>query len=128
MINLLQEQPIVFGVTSCDPSDLTTLPEGPQRIPQSRVITGGYLRKNSHIVRSCPKLLVSPGDDVSIKHTEKQIHFYKNKQLHYTWNIETPAPVWGYVALDYVNKISVKGQTFYHFIFVILTSYDCKCK
>ena len=54
-----------------------------------------------------PPLLVSSGDDVSVTHTNKQLLFYKNKQLHYTWDIEIPAPVWGYVGLRDVKKISI---------------------
>ena len=125
---------MVIGVTWDDPDGMATLQRVSWKQPQSRLVPQccmmwyGGLYKNGDIVSSCPPLRVSTGDDVSIKHTSKQLHFYKNKQLHYTWDIETPAPVWGYVALDYVNKISVKGQTFYHFIFVILNSYVCKCK
>ena len=73
---------------------------------------GEGLYKNGGYVGFCPCLSVSPGDDVSIKHTTSQLMFYKNKQLHYTWDVETPSPVWGYVGLFDVNQISIKGEKF----------------
>ena len=107
---------IVLGVTWCDPSDITTLPEHPCDLPLSYLMGGYCLYKNGHYVGSCPRLSVSPGDDVSIRHTNKQLIFYLNKQLHYKWDVEIPAPVWGVVGLvSYVNKISIKGKQFIYF-------------
>ena len=110
---LLQNVAIVLGVTWCNPDKITTLPRYPYNLPQSCVMFGSHLLKNDDYVGSCcPELRVSPGDDVTIKHTHKQIQYYINKQLHYTWEIEIPAPVWGCIELKYANKISVKGEIF----------------
>ena len=94
----LLQNAIILGVTWCNPDKITTLPRYPYNLPQSCVMFGSHLLKNGDYVGSCcPELRVSPGDDVTIKHTHKQIQYYINKQLHYTWEIEIPAPVWGYV-------------------------------
>ena len=105
---ILQNVIIILGVTWCNPADITRLPGHPWGLPQSCLMLGGCLYKNGVSVGSCPRLYVSPGDDVSIKHANKHLQFFKNKQLIYTWDIEILAPVWADIGLFYVNKISIK--------------------
>ena len=97
-------------MTWCDPAGIASLPEKPRLLPQSCVTSGSQLYKNGRWVDDCPNLSVSSGDDVSIERTNTQIHFYKNKQLHYTWSIETPAPVWAVVGVYGADKMSIKGE------------------
>ena len=108
-------QYISLGVTWCNPDIITQLPELPWHLPQSCVMLDGVLYNNGDRVGpcTCPPLSVSHGDDVSIQHTNTQLMFYKNQQLHYTWDVEMPTPVWAAVGLWMVNKISIKsGQLF----------------
>ena len=114
---LLQSFPVDLGVTSCNPDKMSRLREYPRGFSPSCLMYAGDLWKNDDYVGPCPRLYVSPGDDVSIRHTHKQIHFYKNKHLHYTCDIEIPAPVWGWFGLFDINKISIEGEEFLIFYF-----------
>ena len=107
---ILQPSSIVLGVTWSNPNDIRKIPVLPYDLPQSCVMSGNSVLKNGEMVGDyCPNLLVSPGDEVSVTHTNKHLMFYKNKQHHYTWDVQIPAPVWGVVGLLSVDKISIEG-------------------
>ena len=120
LLYLLQTLFTGLGVTWCDPDKMSTLPQNTYDLPQSCLMWGSLLYKNGYHVSRLPFLYVSPGDDVSIKHTNNQLQFYHSKQLFYTWDIEIPTPVWGYVGLKNMNKISIEGEKDY-FICQVLT-------